>query len=1192
MLGHIVAFEWRYQTRQVVFAAAAAAFALMGGALVAAGYGPASVNVNSPFVVMQSVGLLSLPAIFVLTIFCTGAVQRDTEHRFAEIVFGTPVGKSRYLFGRFAGALLVSATVFAFAAVGMMIAPHLVVVDPERLGRTDAAAYAWALLVIGVPNLVFAGTLVFAVAALTRNTLATYVGAVFLYALYFVCSVLIGSPLMAGAAPASAHALARAALIDPFGLSALVEQTRFWTPEMRNLRHPALAGHLLLNRALWLAVSAAVMALVHRRFALRVGSTSKPARQTASGDEDASAPVAVYRPVQVGGRGAQWAAMRSATRLQMAYVLRSWPFRALMLLWIVVAWANLSGGEAAEYGTRLYPTTGLLLDLLRPMLSELGTVVLVYFAAELVWRDRSAHLAEILDASPTANAAFYLSRLATLVLTAALMTALSMGVAAAFQLSRGYPHVDVGLNLSFFASAALPLALFAVAALLAQTLSPNRYVGMLLSLAVAMVALRGEAMGLEHGLLRFANGPQAQHSDLGGASQVESSFRWLMLYWAAFAALLAFATAGAWRRGTAGSLRGRLAALPRRLGRRGMIGAAACAALVIATGGFVFYNADILNRYETHEDVTEWRAGYERAYRRIAAAPQPSITDVRTAVDLYPAERRYRLDARLLLQNRTTRPIDTVWVALPRDVRGARVSVEGADPVITDERYAMHGFRMRRPLAPGARTTLAYHADVAQRGIRVSDFDLSVVENGSFLTHRGALPAFGYRAGYELVDAAERRRHHLPPRDESERGGMAESLDDGSQSRATFEATVSTDADQVAVAPGELRGEWTRGGRRYFRYAAESPVSNQFAYASARYSVRRLVHGGVTVEIYHHPSHGMNVERMLRAAAVSLDEFGRAFGPYPQRTLRIVEVPPYWGFGAVALPGTIFFSEHRGFLTDARDSADIDLVTRRVAHEVGHQWWPHQVNPGDGPGATFVNESLAKYAEQKVLRRLRGDAQVTRLMEFDLQRYLLGRAQEKDPERPLSRVTDQDWLYYGKGAVVMNALRDLLREDALDRALRRFVAEHAYPRPAPTVDDLIAAIESAARPTDRPLIEQWTREVVMYDLAVDSASAQRLPDGRYRVTARLHAAKTIRRAAADAPLPMDELLDVAVLADGESSSSPRPLYAAKHRIRAGVTEASVIVPRRPASIIIDPYVHRVEAERADNVRAVAKKPEG
>ena len=1184
MLMSIIAFEWRFATRQAAFWAAAAAFLLMGGALVAAGYGPPSVNVNSPFVAMQATGLLSLPAIFVLTIFCTGAVQRDTEHRMAEIVYATPMGKTRYLLGRFAGALLVSATVFSMATLGMLLAPLLVVVDAERLGRTDVIAYVWALLAVGLPNLVFAGAVVFAVAALTRSTLASYVGGVFLYALYFVCALLIGSPLVAGAAPASAAAMARAALLDPFGLSALFEQTRYWTPEMRDTRHLALEGRFLLNRVLWLAVSLAVLALVHRLFALRVPAGAKR-RASAEGGE-APASTTVYRPAAVGGRGAQWRAMLSATRVQMAFVLRSWPFRALMALWIVVAWANLNASEAAEYGTRLYPTTGILLDLVRPMLSDLGTVVLIYFAAELVWRDRSAHLAEILDATPTASAAFYLSRLATLALTAALMTAASMAVALAFQLARGYRHPQPGLHLSFFVSAALPLTLFAVAALLAQTLSPNRYVGMMVSLLLGLLALRGEAFGLEHGLLRYASGPQAQHSDLVAGGQVAASFRWFMLYWTAFAALLAFATVGTWRRGTAAALRGRIAALPRRLGRRGLAGAAACLLLALCTGGFIFYNTNVLNRYETADDVTEWRAGYERAYRRIAALPQPAIAAERTSVDLYPADRRYRIAAVFVLENRTTRPIDTVWVALPRDAGRPVLTIAGADAIVRDARYGTRGFRMRRPLAPGARAELAYRASVAQRGIRTGGFDLSVVPDGSFITHRDAMPALGYRTGYELADPAERRRRHLPVRDEAAGAAMAEALDDEAGSRATFETTISTSADEVAVAPGELRGAWTARGRRFFRYRADGPVDNQFAYASARYAVRRVMHGGVAVEVYHHPGHAANVERMLRAATASLDAFGQAFGPYRGRSLRIVEVPPYWGFGAVSLPGVIFFSEHRGFLTDARDSADLDLVTRRVAHEVGHQWWPHQVNPGDGPGASFVNESLAKYAEQMVLRRLRGDAQVTRLMEFDLQRYLLGRAQEQDPERPLSRVEGQAYLYYGKGAVVMNALRDLLGEDALNRALHRFVAEHAYPRGTAGSGDLIAAIEAGATPAQRVLIEQWTREVVMYDLAVESASVQRLPDGRYRVTARIRAGKAARRATADVPLEMDEMLDVALFAADAAGPAGVPLYVAKQRIRGAVTEVSIVVSGRPASIAIDPYVHRVEAERGDNVRAV------
>ena len=112
---------------------------------------------------------------------------------------------------------------------------------------------------------------------------------------------------------------------------------------------------------------------------------------------------------------------------------------------------------------------------------------------------------------------------------------------------------------------------------------------------------------------------------------------------------------------------------------------------------------------------------------------------------------------------------------------------------------------------------------------------------------------------------------------------------------------------------------------------------NWFAFASARYEVKREQHDGVAIEVYYHPSHGANVDRMIAAVATSLDLFGAEFGPYPLPELRIVEVPSTWQMGAaVAFPGTIFFVEDRGFLTDARDSTRLDLVTRRVAHEVAH----------------------------------------------------------------------------------------------------------------------------------------------------------------------------------------------------------------------------------------------------------------
>ena len=126
-----------------------------------------------------------------------------------------------------------------------------------------------------LPNIIIATSIVFAIAAATRSTLATWVGGVLVYALYFITAMLVDSPLMAGTSPPTAEALARAAIMDPFGLSAFFEQTRYWTPAERNTRLLSLSGHFLGNRLLWLAVAARIVGLTGRLFRMRA-----PARRS------------------------------------------------------------------------------------------------------------------------------------------------------------------------------------------------------------------------------------------------------------------------------------------------------------------------------------------------------------------------------------------------------------------------------------------------------------------------------------------------------------------------------------------------------------------------------------------------------------------------------------------------------------------------------------------------------------------------------------------------------------------------------------------------------------------------------------------------------------------------------------------------------------------------------------------------
>jgi ABC-2 type transport system permease protein len=1183
-MRELLRFEWRYHTRRVSFLAASLLFLCAGLFLPKTGYGPDNVTFNAPSVIMQSVGLLSLLSIFALTVFGADAALRDGEHRMAALVFATPVTKLRLFTARFLGALMASSAAFAFTLVGLLVGVLFLAPDPARVGPVHLLDYAWAFALLALPNLLFAGALLFGVALVTRSAAASYVAGVLAYILYFIGAFFSGSPIMAQTAPLTPQGMALAAVLDPFGLAALFEQTHHWLPGEHDVRRVALAGNMLLNRGLWTGVSLALLAAAYALFKLRLPKGAR--RASVERAEAARAPVP-YRPLptQTGGR-AMWAALRSTARLELRTALLSWPFLSLMALWVGSAAMELvQGALNGELGTPSYPTTALMLELIQQPLMLFGALLLVYYSAEVVWRERLVHVADLVDATPVPSALLFLAKAVALWQVLGVMALITVVPAVAFQLASGLPHVALAPYLSLGLFVLLPLALLAVAALFVQTLSPHRHVGMLLNLVLALVVLNGDSLGLEHPLVRYAGAPRVSYGEMSGYGPELASFLLFMAYWTAFAALLALVTAGLWRRGRVTALRERLRRLPVQWGRGGLLAAGACAVLLVATGAFAYHASNVRHGWESSEERTQWRVDYERSYGKLQHVAQPQVVGVRAAVDLFPEEGRYAVQGSYRLRNETQGPIDTVWVTMDRHLRGAQVAMSGARLHEHDVRFGTWVFALQRALQPGEETELTFEHATASPGLRASDFDTSVVENGSYLTQSDAFPEVGFQRGYLLRDPDQRRLRGLPVLEAVP--GLEEA--NAPQHRApwaTFETTVSTSADQLALAPGKPVKQWEAGGRRYFQYASDGAMTPNVSYASARYEVKRVKHGDVDVEVYFHPAHGVNVPRMLEAATRSLDLFSRSWGPYPHASLRIVEVPGHWPFGAYAQAGVVYLTEDRGFLTDLRQPGTLDLVTKRVAHEVAHQWWGHRVDPPQVQGRLAIVETLAKYGELRVLEELYGEHALRELRTHELQRYLAGRAAYGEEEPALHHVVDEAHVYYAKGALVLAGLQEVLGTEALDRALRRLVETKAYPQ-KPTSLDLLAVLQEGATPEQRALVDGWMKERIVYDLAVREARC--VPEaGGFRVKAVLAAKRSVLREGKEVSLPLDEPLEVALLSEDPERglSAQTVLQRARLQVRGPLHTVELRAQRCPAFVAVDPFLRRVDRDRMDNVLAV------
>ncbi|MFZ2491513.1 MAG: M1 family aminopeptidase [Thermoanaerobaculia bacterium] len=1149
MLSSILRFEWRYHTRQVSFVAAVMLFFAAGLVLAATGFGPDNVNVNSPYSIAESAGLISLLAVFVAAAFCANAVVRDREVRMEEIVFTTSVEKLPFLLGRFGGSFFAAFTAYSASALGLLVGRLLPWHDPDRLGAIAPLDYLHALAVIGLPNVLFAAVVLFAVATTTRSVLASYAASVFLYVLYFVASAMTNSPLMAASAPGAAGDATLAALLDPFGLSAFFEQTQYWTPAERNVRTVALSGNFLLNRLVWIAASFAGFAAVFRLFSFRAASSPGKRRPA---EEESVAPPATYVRAGVSGNFLQ--ALLSASGMEVRAALRNLPFAALTLLWGALAASEiLAEVVGGELGSSFHPTTALIAATIRQPLSLIGMVMVIYHGAEIVWRDRTLRFDGILNATPASSAVFVLSKWLALSSLVLVLTAVAFLVGAGVQLAYGFPP-EPGLVLAFGAVNALPLILFAAVSVLVQTLSRQKYLGMMLVLVAAVLAQRGDVVGLEHPLLRVVTLPRMEWSAFNGFGDYATPWFWLALYWSAFAGLALVVAVAAWRREQP-----RLRLLP----------AVALSVALLASGAFVFFNTNVLNAWETADDVLDWKARYEKKYARYSGLPSPRIREVSAAIDLEPEARRYRVRGEYLLVNESGRPIEVLLVAVRREASSASIAIDSG-AVTLDEEFNQHLIRLRPPLAPRSSARLRFDVTYDRAGFVASGPDNTVVANGSYIMSFRSLPTVGYRRSYEIEDPRERKRRGLPGQEQREATAEIATGD-----WARFDVTVSTAPDQVVVAPGRLLREWLQNGRRFFHFRSDTPIPNQFAIASARYAIARSVDRGVSIEVYHHPEHGVNVPLIMRAATHSLRLFSEQFGPYPHRHLRVAEVPLVWDFGGFAQPGVIILHEQRGFLIDRRGAERFDLLYRRVAHEIAHQWWGHQLVAADAPGATMLTESLTKYSELLALEEAHGARQVVRSLEAEHDLYLSGRTGETGVEPPLAQAGDQAYLYYRKGAIVMNALSDLLGERALNEALRTLLRDEGGPEGRATTAHLLANLHAVATPTQRLLIDEWMSQVVLYDLEALEAEAQRLADGRWEVTLQIDASKSGGR-------PLDEAIRVVVY--GEDGVTA--IHDARHPLRQGRNALMVRVNSVPTAFAIDPSITRIETNRLDNRKAV------
>jgi Peptidase family M1 domain len=264
-------------------------------------------------------------------------------------------------------------------------------------------------------------------------------------------------------------------------------------------------------------------------------------------------------------------------------------------------------------------------------------------------------------------------------------------------------------------------------------------------------------------------------------------------------------------------------------------------------------------------------------------------------------------------------------------------------------------------------------------------------------------------------------------------------------------------------------------------------VSPRFKVHEATYQSQM---GPVKLRFLMQPAHWSQAERHERITRETLDRFEKWYGPYPYKTLTVVDPEPDSAAGGMEYP-TFITGDSSWFMPEGFH--EVELV---VEHEFGHQYWYGMVATNEFEDA-WMDEGINSYTEVKVLESILGrNTSASNIAgisggDRDLQRLSYASVADIDPisQKAYDYYSFNSYggITYGKTASVLLTLEGIIGEDTMAKAMHTYFMKYRFTHP--TKEDFLKTIEEVSGKNLRWYFDQaiYGSQVMDYEiLRVDS----------------------------------------------------------------------------------------------------------
>ncbi|MEM1257323.1 MAG: hypothetical protein AAGH81_02255 [Bacteroidota bacterium] len=982
----------------------------------------------------------------VIALVSASALYRDIRYKTGSIVYTAAGNEKRFFIQKFLSAYVINLILGLGICAGLVLSPFMGLASPDKFGPTPWGQMVHGYLIFMATNL-FVYT-AFSIASLVvfKRISASYLSVFFITLLFFICETV--RPLSSNVGPIQ--------ILDPSCFVYTTLAMDALPADAKNYSFISLNGFFWINRLLWMGLSTLYLTIAYKQFSFKrfiqktVSSKKKNQKKTISPESPVGQKAMPKNSPEISVKFKYL--LQKVFRLSLLEfknVVRTRGFKVLILVLSIAFFLMNLLWNASFFTGPSHPLTSIMTNT-RITVGTWLTIVLMIWTTELLFKDRVHKFWQVKDALPIPAWTVVLPRAIAMGMVAFILAGMFVVFGIVVQLGKGaFQEIDMVLyltdTLGYKWGWLNYLQMIAIVVLFAG-LTANRFATHILSIwffFFNMVNFDMEIIEELRFIYMFVPGVD-DYSEMNGYGIWETSIFWFWLLWAIMSLIFVALGIYFWKRGAQFKWKEKITLRGNQLNWIGRGTVLVLVAAFVGLQSFIIANVNDLGNFESKKEGREKAAAYEKKYKKIAAQSQPKIMGLDLNMDFYPNVREVKFTAKMTLTNRTDASINILYLNVPDFTTFSKIKINQRklEPIWYDEELDVMALALDMPQHTSAE--LEIQGSRVHQGFTQDKFTQQpeVTYNGSFLGVHDFLPVFGYNEDKELTENRYRGDWKLDKLETrmapvENQIALKQSVFAVDALRPIGTVTLSTQKNQVAVAPGHLNKTWQENNRNYYEYKVNNPSPFNWHFASAAYAKNSKKHQNLEMHILHHPPHHYNVDFYQKSVSATYDFISAQLGQYPYKEMRVLEIP-FYQEPMYAFSNVIAISEREGWFADRGSLENKSYLTYVVASQMLAHWIYERVVIANVQGADMLRYALPQCLSLQVVEEQHGEEAVQLLITKKQGLYFRDRGNEPNQEPPLLYADGIDYLEPNKGALALYDLSQKLGFNIFNKILRNW----------------------------------------------------------------------------------------------------------------------------------------------------------